>query len=89
MCIIVTHKVREFSEVYKDCYKHQDLHNLYIFIIIITNYKMPLEPISNFMANQKCPSCGSPLRWGVTTKVDEKTNSEICKICKAVLGKKE
>ncbi len=86
MGIIFAHKRREYLGLYKICGK---LHNLYIFIIIITNYKMPLEPISNFMANQKCPSCGSPLRWGVTTKVDEKTNSEICRICKAVLGKKE
>ena len=64
------------------------LHKLYIFIIIITKYKMPLNPL-DALANEKCPSCGSPLRWGITTEIDEKTNSEICKICKAVLGGKE
>ena len=49
---------------------------------------MPLNPLEA-LANEKCPSCGVPLRWGITTKIDEKTNSEICRSCKAVLGEKE
>jgi len=64
------------------------LHKLYISIMIIINYKMPLNPFDS-LAREKCPSCGVPLRWGITTQIDEKTNSEICKSCKAVLGEKD
>lgn len=85
MGIILTHDIGLSPGLYKTC---EIMHKLYIFIIIMTIHKMPLDPINTFLANQKCPSCGSPLRLGITTKFDEKTNSEICKICKAVLGKK-
>ena len=44
--------------------------------------------IGRFMEKPKCPSCGSVIVWGVTTMLDEKTDSEICSICKAVVAKK-
>ncbi len=34
---------------------------------------------------KKCPSCDSPLEWGVTTK--KVKGKEVCNVCKAVLGK--
>ena len=50
--------------------------------------KMPINPMNLSISKPKCPSCGTPLYEGITTRVDEKTNSEICNVCKAVLGKK-
>jgi hypothetical protein len=50
---------------------------------------MPFQPLGSLFDRQKCPECGNPLRWGITTEIDKKTNSEVCRICRAVLGKKD
>ncbi|MBD3355308.1 hypothetical protein GF361_04970 [Candidatus Woesearchaeota archaeon] len=33
----------------------------------------------------KCPSCDTPIVWGVTTR--KQGDKEICNVCRAVLGK--
>jgi hypothetical protein len=35
-----------------------------------------------------CPSCGTVVIWGVSTMFDDKTNSDICCKCGAVIAKK-
>ena len=47
---------------------------------------MPMNPATSFFNKNTCPSCGAALEWGVTTSKD-KSGSEKCKTCKAVLGK--
>ncbi|MBW2981994.1 hypothetical protein KY343_03885 [Candidatus Woesearchaeota archaeon] len=47
---------------------------------------MPFDPINSFLNKPKCPSCNTPIDWGITTHYDKKTKSEICNVCKAVLG---
>jgi len=46
---------------------------------------MLYDPI-NILDDLKCPSCNTPLKWGITTHYDNKKKVEICNNCKAVLG---
>ena len=47
---------------------------------------MFFDPFILFNNKDKCPSCGSSLRWGVTTSYDEDKDAEICNVCKTILG---
>ena len=48
---------------------------------------MPFDPMNSFLTKPKCPSCGTSIQWGVTTGYDKKKKSEVCNVCKSVLGK--
>jgi ribosomal protein S27E len=48
---------------------------------------MPFDAMNSFITKPKCPLCGTPIRWGITTHFDKAENSEVCNVCRAVLNK--
>ena len=47
-----------------------------------------MNPMKEMIEKMRCPSCGAVIQMGITTKFDERKNSEVCKACRAVVGER-